>query len=61
MKTKPLRDRVVLVVEDEIDFREAHRALLLSLGARVVVGASGREGLEQLARWHPDLVLCDLT
>jgi two-component system CheB/CheR fusion protein len=61
MAESPLRDRTILVVEDDGDTRDVVRRLLELLGARVTVAADGMEGLEQLQRLTPDAVLCDLT
>jgi two-component system CheB/CheR fusion protein len=55
------RRRRVLVIEDEAEIRDILVQLLAALGARVVAAADGFEGLEHLARWHPDMVLCDLA
>jgi len=61
MKVNPLRGRTVLIIEDDADYREALRHLVAALGAQVVGVADGLEGLRQVARWHPDVVFCDLT
>ncbi len=56
----PLTGAVVLVVEDNPDHRTVTRVMLESLGAGVLVAANGTEGLDQLRRRSPDLILCDL-
>ena len=56
----PLTGAVVLVVEDNPDHRTVTRVMLESLGAGVLVAANGTEGLDQLRRRMPDLILCDL-
>ena len=53
--------RRVLVIEDDPEIRDILVRLLAALGAQVVAAADGLEGLEHLARWHPDMVLCDLA
>jgi two-component system KDP operon response regulator KdpE len=50
----------VLVVDDDPSLL---RALTVSLGARgydIAAAKSGEEGLDKVARWHPDVVLLDL-
>jgi CheY-like chemotaxis protein len=49
------------VIEDDTEVRDLLAQLLAALGAQVVTAANGFEGLEDLAHWHPDLVLCDLA
>jgi CheY-like chemotaxis protein len=51
----------VLVLDDQEDVCLAIGGLLEVLGARVVVAANGLEGLEQLERQRPDMILCDLA
>jgi CheY-like chemotaxis protein len=55
-----LSSRVVLVIEAHDDTRALLVLLLTELGARVLEVADGMKGLEQLARWHPTVVFCDL-
>jgi CheY-like chemotaxis protein len=52
--------KTVLMIDDDRDFRASVRALLESEGYDVVEAASGREGLERLARSRPDLILLDV-
>jgi two-component system, chemotaxis family, CheB/CheR fusion protein len=62
MREHSLRDRTILVIEDDDDFREVFRLRLESLGAHVRVAADGLEGLRQMARPPlPNAVLCDVT
>jgi two-component system CheB/CheR fusion protein len=56
----PLTGAIVLVVEDNPDDRFITRANLESLGAQVILAANGTEGLAQLDRRTPHLILCDL-
>lgn len=53
--TKPL----VLVVDDESDFREISSFLLEKLGYRVASAKDGAEALEAFERLSPDLVILD--
>ena len=50
----------VLVVDDELDIRRGLEKLIGTTGAEVEVAGDGREALEVLGRFHPDLVLTDL-
>lgn len=50
----------LLIVEDSQDSREALRAVLEQLGAKVLLAGDGRQALQVVAEAAPDLVLCDL-
>jgi DNA-binding NarL/FixJ family response regulator len=53
--------QTVLIVDDHAGFRHAARALLEADGFDVIgESASGREGLEDVMRLRPDLVLLDV-
>jgi two-component system KDP operon response regulator KdpE len=51
----------VLVIDDEIQIGRAVRAGLASSGFSVEWAATGKEGMERIAQWRPDVVLLDLT
>lgn len=51
----------VLVIDDEPEIGRAVRAGLAGAGFVVEWAATGRQGLDRVARWHPDVVLLDLT
>jgi CheY-like chemotaxis protein len=55
-----LTGAVVLVLEDNPEHRTVTRVMLERLGAEVLLAANGAEGLDQLRRRTPDLILCDL-
>jgi CheY-like chemotaxis protein len=57
----PKKAAVVLVVDDESDLRELVAELLLWHGYDVVLAQHGREALERLCEYCPDLVLLDLN
>jgi len=50
----------LLIVDDEVDFRESIALYFLDAGYTVFEAANGREGLEVFSREHPDLVFTDL-
>jgi len=50
----------ILVVDDDPDIREVLKDRLESLGYRVQVAASGKEGLELLEKQNPQIVLLDI-
>ncbi|HQZ70570.1 MAG: response regulator transcription factor [Anaerolineae bacterium] len=61
MSTSPLKDRLVLVVDDEpriIRFVQLHFEMM---GARVIGAADGRAGLEALRQHLPDLIILDVN
>ena len=61
MKNSSLRERTLLLVEDDYDIRTMLVMLLDMEGYRVVRSANGREALgELLGGLHPDLILLDL-
>lgn len=50
----------ILVVEDELSFRETISFMLSKEGFEVITAADGAEGLRQFDMHHPDLVLLDV-
>jgi CheY-like chemotaxis protein len=54
--------RSILIVEDDLDLREALSEVLRDEGYTVAMAADGREALDHLRRQsHPALILLDLT
>ena len=52
----------LLIADDHPLFRDGLRSLLEARGMEVVAEArDGREAVEQARRWHPDVVLMDLS
>lgn len=51
----------VLVVDDDVDIREALEQVLAEEGYRVVTAANGHEALERLREVSPRLILLDLS
>jgi CheY-like chemotaxis protein len=50
----------ILVIDDDEDFRASVATILEHEGYEVAQATSGREGLEQLERVEPDLVMLDV-
>ncbi|HEY7340971.1 MAG TPA: response regulator transcription factor [Ktedonobacterales bacterium] len=51
----------VLFIDDEAQVARAVRAGLAGAGFVVEWAATGKEGMERIAQWRPDVVLLDLT
>jgi two-component system KDP operon response regulator KdpE len=51
----------VLVIDDEPEIWRAVRAGLTSAGFTAEWAQTGAEGMELVSRWHPDVVILDLT
>ena len=50
----------ILIIDDDVDFIDLHKAVLENNGFEVVTAFSGREGLDKVKFELPDLVLLDL-
>jgi CheY-like chemotaxis protein len=59
-RSRWLRGRTVLIVEDHEDSRDVLRMTVESCGATTQLAADGEEALQRIAERRPDLVLCDL-
>lgn len=53
--------QLVLIVEDDVDAREAYDRFLVLNGFRTAVASDGREALRKIASLEPDLVVMDLA
>ena len=51
--------KTVLVVDDEWAIAEVLESLLGDEGYRVIVANNGRQALDRLAEWPPDLIMVD--
>ena len=51
----------VLVIDDEPEIGRAVRAGLTGIGFVVEWASTGRQGIESVAHWHPDVILLDLS
>ncbi len=54
-------DNTILIIEDEDDAREALSEYLEAKGYEVLCAADGLDGLNQIKKNHPKLVLLDLS
>ena len=50
----------ILLVDDDPDFLEMHKAVLKNHGYEVLTATSGNEGLEKVRAEMPDLIILDL-
>ncbi|HVP91816.1 MAG TPA: response regulator [Terriglobales bacterium] len=50
----------ILLVDDDLDFLEMHKAVLASHGYDVLTARSGQEGLERVRAEMPDMIILDL-
>ena len=50
----------ILLVDDDLDFLEMHKAVLKRNGFEVLTATSGQEGLERIRTDLPDLIILDL-
>ena len=50
----------ILLVDDDPDFLEMHKAVLQNHGYDVLTATSGQEGLERVRAEIPDLIILDL-
>lgn len=56
----PAGTKTILVIDDDVDFRETVKVVLEGEGYTVVVADSGRSGLDTLKHCTPDLVVLDV-
>lgn len=54
------KTRRILLVEDDVDLREALGEILAELGHTVVAAIDGEEGLRKMREFRPDVVVLDL-
>ena len=53
-------DKKVLVVEDEQDIVEYMKDLLTDNGYQVAAASNGKQALEKIREYHPDVILLDI-
>jgi two-component system KDP operon response regulator KdpE len=59
--THPSQGVRILVVDDEPEIQRAIRTRLMGAEYSVEGASTGWEGMELVARWHPDVVILDLS
>jgi CheY-like chemotaxis protein len=52
--------RRVLLIEDDHDIRENTTEMLELSGFEVVIATNGEEGVQELTKVRPDVILCDI-
>lgn len=52
--------KTVLLIDDDIDYRESVRSLLEAEGYDVIEAGSGKEGLMRLVEHRPDAIVLDV-
>ena len=50
----------ILVVDDHVEMADNISSVLQLAQYRVTTATSGKEGVKQATRLHPDLILCDI-
>lgn len=55
------KNQTVLIVEDELPFRQIYRDILRLDGYNVLEAEDGEEGLQIIGQQKPDLILLDLV
>lgn len=50
----------ILIIDDELKLRETLCELLSFVGHKVFEAQNGKEGLEKVKQFKPDLILCDI-
>jgi DNA-binding response OmpR family regulator len=54
------KERMILIVDDDPDFRASTTAVLESQGYKVITAESGKEAMAKLSAEPPDLVILDI-
>jgi CheY-like chemotaxis protein len=54
------KERMILIVDDDPDFRASTAAVLESQGYKVITAESGKEAMAKLSAEPPDLVVLDI-
>jgi DNA-binding response OmpR family regulator len=52
--------KVILIIDDDPDFRSSLKVTLESAGYRVMAAGSGAEGIKLFIESTPDLIICDI-
>ena len=54
------KKRKILLVDDDLDFLEMHKAVLVNHGYEVMTAITAHEGLEKVRSEMPDVIVMDL-
>ncbi len=55
------KNQTILIIEDELPFRQIYRDILRLDGYKVLEAENGEEGLKMIAQQPPDLILLDIV
>ena len=55
-----MRDKTILVIDDDEQIRQLVQSLMEQEGARVITASGGESALRQFYRYQPDLVIVDM-
>jgi len=53
-------NKTILLIDDDVDIVEIHRAHLQQAGYRVEAAYNGEEGIQKVKSVHPDLIVLDV-
>ncbi len=56
-----MRDKTILLVEDQIEFRAIQKVYLEQQGYRVVAADDGNQGVQAAREYRPNIILMDLS
>ena len=51
----------ILIIEDEPETREMFVEALIDEGFEAISAKNGRVGIQKTNKYHPDLIICDVT
>lgn len=51
----------ILIVDDELDILKVVRFRLIKMGYEILTAENGQEGLDQVKKFKPDLILADFS
>jgi two-component system response regulator VicR len=60
MSTKSNKSKSILIVEDESSLNEAYQIILANAGYDILSAFDGKEALDIVEQYNPDLILLDL-
>lgn len=51
----------ILIIEDDLVLRENTKELLELSNFRIICAGDGKDGIDKALKYHPDLILCDIS